>query len=272
MGGAAGVAAPVSAAIVGLGLSGINAAQAQGVYSANPNPCTEYARNVSLASLAASTWAAVGAGIGSGGGAAPRAPQPQLVFAGVGLTSGAAQAGGIITGVGQAGGIVAGIGGGITIADNSGEGEGAGDVIIEGQSDDPAREIPQALRFGRIYGGGIFRFLGNSQEGIEGFFTPNGGLPEFPVSLKKHTDTGRMANLISRINVNANHVTNAGYAGRTVYHADVSQFSSTALRDFIQNGPIGNMPAEGVFSALFFEGTDGLVRVELNNIQVTGIP
>jgi RHS repeat-associated protein len=123
VGGAAGVAAPVSAAIVGLGLSGINAAQAQGAYSANPNPCTEYARNVSLASLAVSTWAAVGAGIGSGGGAAPRAPQPQLVFAGVGVTSGAAQAGGIITGVGQAGGIVAGIGGGITIADISGQGE-----------------------------------------------------------------------------------------------------------------------------------------------------
>lgn len=131
-------------------------------------------------------------------------------------------------------------------------------VEIRGVAD-AAHEAEQARRLGRIEGGGEFEFLGNNSQGIEGFWRPTNG-PAVPTSLKDFSSTGNLRNIIGRINVNANQVQAAGHGGNALLHVTLRQSSDEVL-DFINNGPIRNMPNEGVFSRLLFETADGTIEV-----------
>lgn len=131
-------------------------------------------------------------------------------------------------------------------------------VEIRGVAD-AAHEAEQARRLGRLEGGGEFDFLGNNSQGIEGFWTPTNGSP-IPTSLKDFSATTNLRNIIGRINVNANQVQAAGHGGNALLHVTLRQSSDEVL-DFINNGPIRNMPNEGVFSRLLFETADGTIEV-----------
>ncbi|MGE0711197.1 MAG: Ig-like domain-containing protein [Planctomycetota bacterium] len=132
---------------------------------------------------------------------------------------------------------------------------------------DAAHEGAQAIRFGMEEGGGQFRFSGGSRQGVEGVFQPEAG-GAFPVSLKDFRGTGRMSNLIGRINANANQILAAGDAGNVVLHAYVPQFSAAELAAFIRGGPIGRMAGEGVFSRLRFDAADGIVEVTAAGVKI----
>lgn len=126
---------------------------------------------------------------------------------------------------------------------------------------DAAHEIAQARRLGFIEGGGEFEFLGNSQQGIEGFLRRRGGGPDVPVSMKDFSSTGRLPSIIGRINRNARQVQAAGHAGDALLYATVRQTTTDDLLTFINNGPLLNMPNEGVFRRLIFDTADGMVEV-----------
>ncbi|MFP4439916.1 MAG: hypothetical protein ACLFVO_21990, partial [Chloroflexaceae bacterium] len=140
-------------------------------------------------------------------------------------------------------------------------------VQITGTPDFP-HEASQALLFGSLEGGGEFQFLGNSSQGIEGFFVPQGTTQMVPVSLKDFSRTGRMPNLIGRLNQNANQIRSAGYGGNVVLHADVPQFAASDLMNFVRRGPVQNMPNEGVFQRLVFTCQDGVVVVDSSGVYL----
>jgi F0F1-type ATP synthase membrane subunit b/b' len=148
----------------------------------------------------------------------------------------------------------------------TGPGEKGAEVTIRGTPDKP-HELAQANRFGQVEGGGEFEFLGNSSQGVEGYFTPTGSTTRIPVSFKDFSDTGRMPNLIGKINKNANRILPAD-AGKTVLHAAVPQFKADEMIDFIQNGPIINMPNEAKFERLIFDCKDGVVVVDASGVRL----
>lgn len=128
-------------------------------------------------------------------------------------------------------------------------------VTITGTADH-AHEVTQATRFGQQEGGGTFDFLGNSSQGIEGYFTPKGTTQRLPVSLKDLSGTGRLPNIISTINRNAKQVTAAGEAGAAILHVRLGQFKAQQVAEFIRNGPLIRMPNAGVFKTLIFDCAD----------------
>lgn len=148
-------------------------------------------------------------------------------------------------------------------AEGSSGGSGS-NVVIEGAAD-AAHETAQATRFASAEGGGRFRFLGNVSEGIEGFFRRTGASQEIPVSLKDFTATGKIRNILGRINKNAAHVVSAGHGGRTVLHARVSATVDEMVA-FVEGGPLSRMPAEGTFQRMIFECTDGIVEVTVAGV------
>jgi hypothetical protein len=139
-------------------------------------------------------------------------------------------------------------------------------VTLNGAPDYP-HEGPQATRLARLEGGGEFEFLGNSSQGVEGYFTPTGSTTRIPVSLKDFSGTGKMRNLIAKINQNANNILPAD-AGQTVLHAAVPQFKADDMIDFIKNGPVKNMPNEGKFQKLIFDCEDGVVVVDASGVRL----
>lgn len=138
-------------------------------------------------------------------------------------------------------------------------GEQGAEVTITGTPDYP-HEGTQGTRFASLEGGGNLRFLGDSSQGIEGYFTPNGSTTPIPFSLKNFSDTGRMTNLISRINRNADKILPAD-AGKTILHASVPQFNADDMIEFIENGPIRRMATEGKFQKLLFDCENRVVIV-----------
>ena len=141
------------------------------------------------------------------------------------------------------------------------------EVVVRGTADYD-KEVDQIVGFMRHRGGGSFEFLGDASEGIEGFYLPPGSTQRVPVSLKGFDNAGRLANLIGRINVNASKVRAAGHAGSTVLYARVN-FTAEEVADFVRNGPMANMPNEGVFSRLVFQATDGVVEVTPSGVTIT---
>jgi hypothetical protein len=187
---------------------------------------------------------------------------PALAVVGGGRLPGAGAGTAVATGVpGPAGPL----GTAVAMSQHGDEGGGSQpEVVIEGTAD-AAHEAAQATRFGRAEGGGTFRFLGNSSQGIEGFFRRLGQTLDIPVSLKDFTGTGRLRNIIGRINVNAAQVTSAGHAGRTVLHARVAA-TAEEMMAFARSGPLARMPQEGVFQRMIFECSDGIVEVSATGI------
>jgi len=131
-----------------------------------------------------------------------------------------------------------------------------------------AHEPAQAIRFGQLEGGGEFAFLGNSSQGIEGFFTAKGSAERIPVSLKDFSGTGNLRNIIGRINKNANNIAAVGQAGKTVLFADLPQFTVNEVRTFVENGPLLRTPTEGVFQRLIFACKDGTVEVYAGGVVI----
>jgi RHS repeat-associated protein len=143
----------------------------------------------------------------------------------------------------------------------------AATVTIVG-TPDADHEKAQVKRFGQLVGGGEMEFFGDAQPGVEGEFTPTGSNESFPLSLKDFTQTGKMGNVIGRINDNANKVANAGYAGNAVLHAETTQWDAESFMNFVEGGPIKNMPFEGVFERLYFNCSDGIVVVDGSGVSI----
>jgi len=83
--------------------------------------------------------------------------------------------------------------------------------------------------------------------------------------LKDFTGTGKLRDIIGRINVNSQMVSAAGYGGRTILHARVTA-AVEEMATFAQGGPLARMPGEGVFQRLIFECSDGIVEVTASGI------
>lgn len=134
-------------------------------------------------------------------------------------------------------------------------------------SADAAHEGAQAIRFGMEEGGGQFHFSGGSRQGVEGVFHPEAG-GSFLVSLKDFSGTGRMSNLIGRINANANQIRAAGDAGNVVLHAHVPQFNAAELATFIQRGPIGKMAGRRRLQSTPVRRCGGIVEVTAAGVKI----
>ena len=141
------------------------------------------------------------------------------------------------------------------------------EVVVRG-TPDYQHELDQIVEFMHHEGGGgRFDFLGRSSQGIEGFFIPPGTTRRVPISLKGFQITGKLRNLLRRINDNADNVRRAGHAGDAVLFAQVD-FTANEVAAFARNGPIANMPSEGVFSQLIFQATDGFVVVTADGVTI----
>ena len=136
----------------------------------------------------------------------------------------------------------------------------ASEVIVEGTPDFP-EELPQGVRLGQLEGGGTIRFLGGNSQGIEGYFTPSGETREKPFSLKRSNNVGRKVNLIPIINDNGVQIQNAGITDPVLLRIEVTQFGAEEIKNFVDNGPIKNIPLEGIFETIYFDTADGTVVV-----------
>ena len=130
-------------------------------------------------------------------------------------------------------------------------------VRITGKADYP-HEVQMARDFAQAQGGGTFDFFGGNSQGVEGTFEPAGGGRKVPVSLKDFASTGKVRNILRRINENARQVRGAGHAGDAVLYARVPM-AADEFRQFAARGPLARMPAEGVFKVLMFETADGTI-------------
>lgn len=145
-------------------------------------------------------------------------------------------------------------------------GEGV-EVVVRG-TPDYDKEIDQIVEFMHHERGGRFDFLGPSSQGIEGFYLPPGSTQPVPLSLKGFTGTGKLHYMLGRINRNARKIDDAGQAGNAVLYSQVD-FTAEEVAAFAGNGPIANMPNEGVFVRLVFQATDGIVEVTSSGVSIT---
>ncbi len=143
----------------------------------------------------------------------------------------------------------------------------ANKVIVEGDADFEA-EIPQAVRLGELEGGGTVRFLGGNSQGIEGYFIPSGEIREKPFSLKNASNVGRKTNLIQIINDNGIQIQRAGITDPTLLRIEVKQFGAEEIKNFVDNGPIKNIPLEGIFEKIYFDTADGTVVVDSTGTSI----
>jgi uncharacterized protein YukE len=152
-----------------------------------------------------------------------------------------------------------------TKSENTEPVDGSGKVILAGSFASPEEE-QQASRFTQRMGGGEFEGLG-LQQGIDGIYTPEGSDEEIPVSLKDWSGTGKKRYMIGNINRNAAEIQEAGFKG-AILDVDVPQWTSADMQNFVQNGPIKNMPSEGVYKSLIFNCSDGTVIVDANGVRI----
>ena len=141
-------------------------------------------------------------------------------------------------------------------------------VIVRGYPE-TAAELPQAVDLVRLEGGGTADFLGNAQQGIEGFITPLGSTERIPFSLKdfSKTDASNLPNIIRRINNNATKIVDKGFSD-VILRVEIRQVDSTEALNFIKNGPIINFPSEAAFEKLYFVASDGTVLVDSSGARI----
>ena len=142
----------------------------------------------------------------------------------------------------------------------------SGKVTVTGTFDS-MREQQDAVKFALRMGGGNVHGPRKKNQGIDFIFTPKGSNDQIPVSLKNWSKTGRMENMLQKINHNADKIKSAGYKN-AVLNADVPQWTSEDILNFVQNGPIEHMPSEGVFKTLYFNCSDGTVVVDADGARI----
>ena len=134
-------------------------------------------------------------------------------------------------------------------------------ISVEGTPDTP-EELPQSIRLAELEGGGTIKFLDGIPQGIEGYFVPSGGTIGKPFSLKNFSKTGKLRNIIGRINDNKDNIQKVGITDPVLLRIEMTQFSAAEIKNFVDNGPIKNMPLEGVFEKIYFDASDGTVVVD----------
>jgi hypothetical protein len=127
-------------------------------------------------------------------------------------------------------------------------------------------EVAQINRFGRLEGGGSFEFLGNSSQGIEGFFTPKGSTARVPVSLKSLDSSGSVKGVFRELRSNAKAVQGAGHT-RAIFYAEPTQFTTKEIMDFLAVNkpnvlPSGQPDLAGVFDRVILSCKDGIVVID----------
>jgi predicted secreted Zn-dependent protease len=138
------------------------------------------------------------------------------------------------------------------------------EVTIKGSSD-VAHELPQAKRFGQLEGGGEFEFLGNSSEGIEGYFTPKGSTNKIPVSFKNMPDVQSIKNAFREIRQNVPHVIKSG-AKDSVLFTSLPKYKAEDVLKFVADSKPNVLPAAGVFKKVVIDCADGVVTINAAGI------
>jgi hypothetical protein len=141
---------------------------------------------------------------------------------------------------------------------------GTGDKV-QGEFDYPHERV-QASEF-VAKEGGTFIGVANNVEGIDGYYIPEGTTELIPVSLKNYSDSSGFRGLIGKININARHIQIAGYSN-VILDVNYPQMTSANMLDFIEHGPIKNMPSEGSFQSLLFKCSDGTVIVDSSGARI----
>lgn len=122
-------------------------------------------------------------------------------------------------------------------------------------------EPPQALRFGRLEGGGLFEFSPNqSEQGVEGNFIYRGSNNRIPVSLKDKSNAS-LKNVFRAIRTNGKKVQDAGKAGLAIIHVKVPQFSIEEVLNHISASSSNILPG-GVFHKIMLDCSDGVVAID----------
>ncbi|PSB19175.1 hypothetical protein C7B65_12940 [Phormidesmis priestleyi ULC007] len=129
-------------------------------------------------------------------------------------------------------------------------------------------ELPEAIRFGALEGGGEFEFFGNSQ-GVEGVFRPtNKQGVETPVSLKSFHDVSSLGSLPREIRRNSNQAQAVGIEN-AIFYGEPIQFNTNQLADFATNGPIyQQIVQDGAFSKIILKGSDGIVEITRSGVRI----
>ncbi len=151
--------------------------------------------------------------------------------------------------------------------------------IVNADKADYPHEVKQAREFGALLGGGKVEFIGGNSQGIEGYFTPEGGAEKIPFSFKDMhkksvSDTKKTFNNIrTELNKNAGLIKDGPYkdsAGKAIAYVDVSQMPSGTVAERIKEGvDIKNLPKPagdenlygGILKRVIFHCSDGVVEV-----------
>jgi len=140
--------------------------------------------------------------------------------------------------------------------------EAAQKVTIRGAADS-AEEAAQAARSGDLLGPGQFDFDAFPEkfpQGVEGTFTPAGGIPE-NISLKSFREVGSLGSLNREIRRNATKIAGAGRGPATLI-AEPTNFTAEQIANFAKNGPIfKNIIQEGVITRIILRAKDGIVEI-----------
>lgn len=140
-------------------------------------------------------------------------------------------------------------------------------------SADFAHELPNALRFGEIVGGGRLDLtvLPPKSQGVEGLFTPSEG-EAFWLSLKNKPDVQKARGVLTEVARNVEKIKGTSASGNSVVYVDIRQsaVSTERMVEFIQNKPTGglmNMPNEGVVNKIYIDTKGGTLLIDRNGLS-----
>ena len=63
------------------------------------------------------------------------------------------------------------------------------------------------------------------------------------------------------LNENGVQIQNAGITDPVLLRIEMKQFSAEEIKNFVDNGPVKNIPSEGIFEKIYFDAGDGTVEV-----------
>ncbi|MEH1898048.1 MAG: DUF4157 domain-containing protein [Nostoc sp.] len=128
-----------------------------------------------------------------------------------------------------------------------------------------AHEATQAKRFGQLEGGGEFEFIGNSSEGIEGYFTPKGSSDRIPVSFKNMPEVKSVKGAFREMRQNVPHVINSG-AKDAVLFTSLPEYTTNDVLTFLASSKPNVLPQPGVFKKIMIDCKDGVVVIDAAGI------
>ncbi|MEH2097467.1 hypothetical protein, partial [Nostoc sp.] len=114
-------------------------------------------------------------------------------------------------------------------------------------------------------GGGEFEFLGNSSEGIEGYFTPKGSSDRIPVSFKNMPEVKSVKGAFREMRQNVPHVINSG-AKDAVLFTSLPEYTTNDVLTFLASSKPNVLPQPGVFKKIMIDCKDGVVVIDAAGI------